>query len=107
MLNIKKGVITLTRGDSAVLKLDLKTTDGESYAMQSGDSLLLTLKTSPDVAEILMQKKINNMEFIINPEDTSSLAFGIYYYDIQLTTADGYIYTVCQCNKWIVAEEVG
>ena len=42
----------------------------------------------------------------IRPEDTKELSFGKYLYDIQLTTADGDIYTVIPPTTFEILKEV-
>lgn len=103
----ENGEIELTRGDSAYLKVNVTKDDGEAYEFQNGDSLTLSLKKSTKDEEALMTKTaIASDTFHIKPKDTSGLSFGKYKYDVQLTTADGDVFTVIPPSTFKIAEEV-
>ena len=42
----------------------------------------------------------------INPEETSSLEYGTYFYDVQLRKGDGTVATVITPSPFILSEEV-
>ena len=44
--------------------------------------------------------------FSILPEHTKSLATGYYYYDVQLDTFTGKVYTVIPKSNFIIKEEI-
>lgn len=99
--------ISLTRGDSATLSVDLKTQDGEAYALDEGDTLVLTVKRSPNDEEIVLQLYADGEGvFTFLPSATEGLAFGNYRYDIQLTTSAGEVYTVIPVSGFTLLEEV-
>lgn len=103
-----KGEIKLTRGDTAYLTVSVKTNDGEPYTVKADDVLTLTVKSDYADKEALIEKKITgDTTFHIKPEDTKGLEFGIYVYDVQITTADGDNFTVIADKKFKVANEVG
>ena len=99
--------ITLTRGDSASISVALKNPDGTDYNLQSGDELLFTVKYNCITEDIIIQKDIST-DAIINliPSDTKDLLYGEYFYDVQLTRANGDVYTVIPPRDFIVAKEV-
>lgn len=99
-----KNSIELTRGDSLDLHIDLKDEDGEAYTLKEGDELTLTVKRSASSSEALITK--HGQDISILPEDTSALEFGVYRYDVQLTTLDGRVCTVIKPSDFVVAEEV-
>lgn len=107
MLKVSNGVVTLTRGDTARLSVDLTGEDGTAYEMAAGDTLALTVKRSTADADALISKESKGSSaFVLDPSDTSGLAYGRYRYDVQLTTAGGDVCTVCGPSAFVVGEEV-
>ena len=108
MLNIdENNNVTLTRGDSASISVALKNPDGSDYTLQSGDVLLFTVKYNCITEDIIIQKDISS-DGIINliPADTNNLLYDVYFYDVQLTRANGDVNTVIPPRDFIVAKEV-
>ncbi len=109
MFDIEKitNKITLTRGDSAELEVVLSDELSATYEMQESDCLIFTMKKSFDDTVIALKKKVigtNIFNFV--PADTKKLSFGKYYYDIQLETASGEVYTVIPSSEFVVGEEI-
>lgn len=99
--------ITLTRGDSASISVTLKNPDGTNYNLQSGDILLFTVKYNCITDNIIFQKDISsNATINILPSDTNELSYGTYYYDVQLTKANGAVNTVIPPRDFIIDKEV-
>lgn len=89
MFKVINNKVYLTRGDSATLPLDVADKNGNAYAVQSDDAVVLTVKkTTADMA-YLIQKRLNNGTFSFIPTDTESWDYGDYVYDVQLTMANG------------------
>ena len=99
--------ITLTRGDSASINVGLKNPDGTDYNLQSGDVLLFTVKYNCITEDIIIQKDISS-DAVINliPSDTNTLLYGVYFYDVQLTKADGSVNTVIPPRDFTIDKEV-
>ena len=93
MFEVKNGIIKITRGDSASLKVDLKKSDGSEYVMQSGDTLTMTVRKIIG-ASVLMQVVSTTNTIYISPADSKKLAVGSCVYDIELKTASGDVFTV-------------
>ncbi len=109
MLYIKDdGAIRLTRGDTARLTVPITNqTNNSEYTMESGDILYFTVKKSARDDGFLFQKTSRGANAIhIKPEDTETLSFGKYKYDVQLTTASGDVYTVIEPSTFEVMEEI-
>ena len=107
MLKVSNGTVTLTRGDTARLTVDIADEAGAAYEMAAGDTLALTVKRSTADADALISKALKGSStFVLGPADTSGLAYGRYRYDVQLTTAAGDVFTVCGPSAFVVAEEV-
>jgi len=84
-------------------KYSLTFTEDGSPLDITGATIYLTVKKdlSDTDLEALFQKVVTahtdpaqgETEIVVNPADTSSLECGSYFYDIQVTTAGGEIYT--------------
>lgn len=108
MLNIDdNNNITLTRGDSASIGVTLENPDGTTYELQEGDELLFTVKHNCITEDIIIQKDISSTAIInLLPGDTEDLLYGVYFYDVQLTKANGAVNTVIPPRDFIIAKEV-
>lgn len=107
MLTVSSSNITLTRGDTARLDVELADESGAAYEMGAGDVLALTVKRSASDTDALVSKALTGSStFVLDPADTSGLAYGRYRYDVQLTTAAGDVCTVVGPAAFTVAEEV-
>lgn len=97
MLIIEDNVIKLTRGDDAVIGVNVTANDGAAYEMAEGDVLTLTVRErSASDSAVLMQCRSTSgsNRIIVNHADSAEVEAGRYSADIQLTTADGKRYTV-------------
>lgn len=97
MLKVEDNFIYLTKGDTAYLTVELEDND----EFQVGDSVAFnvkaTLKNSIEYVihkETTIQEKSNILEIKIEPEDTAEMKYGLYFYDVQLTRANGDIFTI-------------
>lgn len=107
MLYIKGNTIKLTRGDTAYLTVPIKSALGEEYTLSSKDTLTLSVKETTSSTEYLFQKILTGTNvFHIEPQDTASIPFGNYKYDIQLNTANGDVYTIIDVSTFTILEEV-
>ena len=93
-----KGVdITLTRGDSLFLQLNLMKND-EVYTPEEGASIRFAVKaryTDSDNNVIINKNiPIDTLILELKPQDTKNLPMKkTYVYDIELTDAQGHVYT--------------
>lgn len=99
MFEIKGARILLTKGDCAVLRVEMtrEFADGsrEAYTMQPTDTLTLTAKKNRLCkTEMLQLVSVGETALMFRPEDTKELPSGEYIYDIEMKTADGQPYTV-------------
>lgn len=108
MFKITNNEIRITRGDSAYFSVDLENEDGTPYTPVSGDHLTFTVKTSTVSPKsiIKIEEDASSPNFSLNPDDTSSLKYGEYVYDIQFTAENGFVDTVIEPSPFIVTEEV-
>lgn len=105
MFAIKKnGAIVLTRGDYAAFDVEIFTEEGEPYIPEAGDTVTFTVKKNTRTTDILIQKTGTFIE--IQGEDTESLSYGSYVYDVQLTYENGRRDTFITPTEFQVTEEV-
>ena len=108
MLNIyEDNTIDLTRGDTCAIIVTIYDLNGDEYELQTGDVLLFTMKINCETQDIVVQKDITSDSIIsLTHNDTKSLAYGSYVYDVQLTTAGGDVYTVIAPALFNITKEV-
>ena len=87
--------ITLTRGDTGIFNISLKTKNGKAYTPQEGDSLRFALGKNWG-KDTLFTKNIplDTCVLEIEPQDTKDLEFKTYKYDIEFTDAHGHVSTI-------------
>ena len=105
---VKKNTIFLTRGDTFKAMLTINNPDGSVYTPVEGDTIRFALKENVEDEECLILRDIpiDTMLLVIYPEDTKSLEFGSYVYDIQLTKANGDVDTFITASKLKLTAEV-
>ena len=105
---IENNDITLTRGDTLILNLNL-TKNGEPFTPEEGSTIRFAMKrkyTDPDEDALVIDIPIDALILEIEPEDTKHLAQKkTYVYDIQLTEPDGRVDTFIS-GKFRISEEV-
>ena len=112
MLKVKGTTVKHTRGDTANLKVTilrkLPSGEKEPYTPEEGDVVRFALSDHYDDDNPLIKKDIpiDTLILHLDPEDTESLEFGDYVYDIQLTTSDGDVDTFIDRAQWELTEEV-
>lgn len=112
MADIQGTTITMTQGDSAVIKIQIFNSDGSEYIPSEGDRVRFALKKAYNDPEPLLIKEIpiSTMELVLNPEDTKQLQAGVtrgkYKYDIELTRPGNVVDTFIPRADFIVLEEV-
>ena len=103
--------ITMTRGDTLkvqfipILKNNEEYTE---YAPASGDTIRFAMKRRYEDNNVLISKAIPTDTFLLHlrPEDTKSLRFGHYVYDVELTYANGEVDTYIDKATLTLSEEV-
>ena len=108
-LKINGTTISLTRGDTCKIGVDIFNPDGSLYVPVQGDSVRFAMKKNYKSDTVIMEKDIpiNTLLLRIEPEDTKSLPQpSEYVYDIQLTHANGEIDTFIAKAIFKITEEV-
>lgn len=115
MLHIDGTTITLTCGDSALIGVSAKDKDGELYEFEVGDTIKFTVKATAKKTDdnVLVEKSVSVDEstdvvnVMLEPNDTKSLDFKKYYYDIQLIKVNGWVDTIIEDSIFKVGVEIG
>lgn len=108
----KNNAITMVKGDTVILDLNIFDQENTPYEPKEGDRIRFALKKRYDDSEPLLVKVIptDTMQLVIEPEDTKNLLCGEYHgrykYDIELTTADGFVDTIIPRADFTIIEEV-
>ena len=115
MYEINGTTISMTRGDTFICQVSL-TRDGVEYTPVDGDvisfamkrNVLNTSKTAYLDETPLIQKTvpINTMLLRLDTEDTQSLPFGSYVYDMSITFSNGDVDTFINGAKITLLPEV-
>ena len=106
MFIIKGTQITLTKGDSFYCEISLKR-DGEAFTPAEGDVIRFCMKKNYWDAEAVIEKVVPNdtMILYLAPEDTS-IDYGNYVYDLEITFANGDKDTFINRGVFIIVPEV-
>ena len=105
----KDDTIHLTRGDTARFAIGqiVNTITNTNYTPTADDTVTMTIKKTVLQADPCVQLIVPGGEVLhIKPEDTKAMAFGKYVYDIQITMADGDVYTIIQPTTFDLLKEV-
>ena len=113
---IMNGVnMTMTKGDSESFTVKVQDIYGNPVNLSPGDTVYFTVKVDPAKIGKSFQKVVTEFfdglaEIYIRPEDTKNLKAGPYYYDIQVSFANGEVKTIIpqpgQIAKLFIAQEV-
>lgn len=89
--------IEFPRGDTCPLKFNLLDKSKNTLELTSTDEMYFTVKKNFNTQEVLFQKKFSNAEIekdddgyklTLTSEDTSSLKYGSYVFDICIKSTD-------------------
>lgn len=110
-MKVDKMSISMIRGDTESIVVSCTDSHGIKKPFLYGDKVYFTVKESVFTDVKLIQKVIT--DFVdgtaiieINPEDTKSLKFKTYVYDVQWTKANGVVTTIISPSDFIIESEV-
>lgn len=108
MVIIKNNVITITRGDTLETPVAIELESGKDFYPSNGDRIRFALKKRYSDPKPIIIKNIDGENLILrlDAEETKILSPGRYVYDIELTTAEGYVDTFIDRGEFYVTEEV-
>lgn len=103
-------MIEIIRGDTCPFSFKRRDKNNDVIT-EPADKLYFTIKQSYQTDEVLIQKTIDDMSFddgtyrfVIEPEDTNDMEYGIYVFDIEVIT-DEYKQTIAR-GQIRISEEV-
>lgn len=108
-VKINGTTITLTRGDTLNVKLNLTDSEGEPFIPSENDSIRFAMKKNIADRKTLIFKEIpiDTLTLRLESEETKNLPQpSEYVYDIQITMEDGTVNTFVDRAKFIITEEV-
>lgn len=88
MLKIRGKEIHISRGDDAVISLNL-TQNGEPYVMEEGDEIVFRTNTEPTLEKHITNVGGTSVSLILNSEETANVPFGFYLYELQINFGNG------------------
>lgn len=93
LLDKKTGAITMIAKDTGDVVVSLR-----NYLLDTGDTVYFTVhngveRENPKIQKVITEFK-DHMAFIRLDSEDTNLPVGLYFYDIQINTADGRIDTV-------------
>lgn len=102
--------MTITRGDTGAFKFQRLDASG-NVITTTPDAIYFTVKKSYDCDSFIFQKSLSDMtmdedgtwHFVIAPNDTATMAYGSYIYDIEVTSGD-YVKTIAK-GRLVIEEE--
>ena len=110
MVTINGTNISVTRGDTLDVTIEILYPDGSPYTVRDGDVIRFALKQRYTDVEPLILKEIPHagMNLRLEAEETKTLKAGgaPYVYDIQITLEGGTVCTFIDRAKFTVTEEV-
>ena len=98
MLKISGTKISLTRGDSAYITLTINDQNGDPYTLEDGDVVKCQVRTEPNDGDLIIDGEIvqdadGQIIWHISPRETKDINVGKYYWDAQLRTSNGDVFT--------------
>ena len=122
MLDIKGSVISLTRGDSAYITLQINAGGVNAYELQDGDIVRCQVRPGVNTEELLfetpfglwgegadleLQPDGRSIVWHIKPEDTAKADPNTeYYWDAQLQVLNGDVFTFIPASRFKILDEV-
>lgn len=102
--------MNIVRGDTGAFKFQRLNAGGEPIT-STPDSMFFTVKKTFSTNTYVLQKNLSDMtlgeddcwHFVLEPNDTASLDYGTYVYDIEVTTGE-YVQTIAK-GKLMLEEE--
>lgn len=106
-------MINIIRGTTNDFSLSIEDENGEQYTLKDGEKIIFGVKSNAENSDYDIVKTLTSADMVDNaytikltPTDTAELAFGRYYFDIGLQTADGNYYMVIPCSEFYIKKAV-
>lgn len=102
----KQNKIKLTKGDTATMLVQVFDMDNKEYEIKDSDVITLTVKKTAGGETLLTKTADSEHYIIIQSQDTIELNAGLYIYDLQLKTEQGFVYTIIPTSFFQLTSEV-
>lgn len=119
MLSVSDTKISITRGDSGYITINVLMDNGEPYILQDGDMIYVQVRDRANDGALIFEGQIDvivridddgteTKEYVwyIRPEDTEGVAVGSYVWDAQLNLSNGDVFTFIPKSTFKITDEV-
>ena len=101
----------MTRGDSESFTVSYADASNVNIPLVAGDTIYFTVKKNINVIDTILQKIITEFDsgtavVKVDHTDTQNVPYANYFYDIQLTKADGTVTTIIPPSKFSITGEI-
>ena len=102
--------IEIIRGTSNTFEVEVTDANGEPYTLASGESIIFGVKKRATHMDYVLKKVVTESTdgvctVILAPEDTASLPFGKYFFDVGLQSGAAF-YNIIGCSEFIISENI-
>ena len=106
-------MINIIRGTTNDLNLSIEDENSEQYTLKDGEKIIFGVKENAENSDYDIVKTLTSADMVDNaytiklmPTDTAELAFGRYYFDIGLQTANDDYYMIVPCDEFCVCKAI-
>lgn len=106
-------MINIIRGTTNEFSLSIEDESGEQYTLKDGEKIIFGVKENAENSDYNIVKTLTSADIVddictikLTPADTAQLAFGRYYFDIGLQTADGDYYMIVPCDEFYICKAI-
>lgn len=106
-------MISIIRGTTNEFCLSIEDEGGEQYTLKDGEKIIFGVKENAENSDYNIVKTLTSEDVVdstyiirLTPADTAELAFGRYYFDVGLQTADGDYYMIVPCDEFCVCKAI-
>lgn len=106
-------MLSIIRGTTNDLSLNIEDENGKQYSLKDGEKIIFGVKENVENSDYNIVKTLTSTDIVdgictikLTPMDTVELAFGRYYFDIGLQTANGDYYMIVPCDEFYICKAV-
>lgn len=106
-------MINIIRGTTNDFNLNIEDESGEQYTLKDGEKIIFGVKENAENSDYNIVKTLTSADIVdgiytikLTPADTAQLAFGRYYFDVGLQTADGDYYMIVPCDEFYICKAI-
>ena len=106
-------MINIIRGTTNDFNLNIEDESGEQYTLKTKKKIIFGVKENAENSDYNIVKTLTSADIVdgictikLTPADTAQLAFGRYYFDVGLQTADGDYYMIVPCDEFYICKAI-